>query len=859
MSQNPAQAENISGRNGPSLGLAWRFALRELRGGLRGFYIFLACIALGVGAISGVNSVARSITTGIAAEGKGILGGDIAFSLHQRQITAEEKAFIYARGKVSEIGQLRAMARLPDGSDQVLVEVKAIDKAYPLHGKLLSEPAEIAGELWSKDASAIVDPLLLDRLSIKIGDQIKLGSRQLTIVGTIVEEPDRVGDGLGFGPKIIISSLALQKSGLIQPGSLMRWSYRLLLNDPSKANLALVIAAAAKKFPDAGWRLRSRNNAAPALSRNIERFSQFLTLVGLTALIVGGVGVANATRAYLDGKRHVIASFKSLGAPAKFVFMVYLIQILILAVGGIAIGLLIGAAMPLAAKYALADIIPVGGAAAFYPSALALGAAYGILATLTFAIWPLAQARDVPATALFREHARGGGVWPRPVYLVMMVVLIAMLAGMAVYFADQRRVAIIFIAAIGLAFLLLRSVSTLVQWLARHAPQVKSPGFRLALGNIHRPGALTSSVVLSLGLGLTLLVTLALIDGNLRQQISGNIPKKAPDFFFVDIQKSELDEFSKFVKELEPTAELQIVPMLRGRVVALKGIAAEKADTKETGRWVLQGDRGITYSANKPVNASIAAGKWWDADHSGEPLVSFTAEEADELYLKVGDTITVNVLGRTITARIANLRHVEWQSLAINFVMVFSPNTFAGAPHANLATLQLDDNGATVARDARILREITNAFPTVTTVRVRDALNTINALIAQLATAIRAAAALALVASVLVLGGALAAGNTARIHDSVVLKTLGASRKMLITAFSIEYFMLGLATATFALLAGGLANWFVVSQIMGFKAIFIPEVAIATVVIALTLTVGFGLIGTWRVLGQKAAPVLREL
>ena len=849
--------------SGASISLAIRFALRELRGGLRGFYIFLACIALGVGAISGVNSVAQSITSGIAAEGKGILGGDIAFSLNQRQFNPDELSFIKRSGTISTIGKLRAMARLPDGSDQVLVEVKAVDGAYPLQGQLTSNPPDVASSLTKNDNQAIVDPLLLDRLHIKVGDNIKLGSREMTIAGTIVNEPDRVGDGVGFGPKILISHTTLMQSGLVQPGSLIRWSNRLVLDDPSEKNLDQVIENARKKFPDAGWRIRSRSNAAPALSRNIERFSQFLTLVGLTALIVGGVGVANAIRAYLESKRQVIASFKSLGAPAEFVFSLYLIQIMFLATIGIAIGLVIGAAMPFIAEIALADIIPVGSSGTFYPGALALGAIYGFLASLAFAIWPLAQARDIPATALFRENDRSNRIWPRPIYIVLMIMLIVTLASLAIYFAEQRMIAMVFVGAILFAFIMLRLVAMLIQWLAKRAPRVKSTGLRMALGNIHRPGSLTQSVVLSLGLGLALLVALALIDGNLRQQISGNIPKKAPDFFFVDIQNAELKNFGQFMKANVPEANIQTVPMLRGRIITLNGTPAEKADVQENGRWVLRGDRGLTYSPRLPANSSISDGSWWNEDYEGEPLVSFSAEEAGELYLKVGDHVTVNVLGRNITARIANLRNVEWQSLAINFVMVFSPNTFAGAPHAHLATLQLDDTNAskseTVKRDAEILRIVTNKFPTVTTVRVRDALNTINDLIGQLATAIRAAAALALVASVLVLGGALAAGNTARVHDSIVLKTLGATRKMLISAFTLEYLMLGMATAVFAILTGSVASWFVISKIMGFNSVFLPEVAIGTVIIALVLTVGFGLIGTWRVLGQKAAPVLRSL
>ncbi|MEP1207024.1 MAG: ABC transporter permease [Rhizobiaceae bacterium] len=844
------------------LSLAVRFALRELRGGLTGFYVFLACIALGVAAISGVNSVARSITSGIAQEGKLLLGGDIAFRTVQRQVSNEEKIWISAQGQMSEAVTMRAMARLPDGSDQSLIELKAVDGQWPLEGELKTQPAKA----FSSD-TVVVDPVLLSRLGLEVGQSIKVGSAELTISGTVEEEPDRVSEGISFGPKVIMSLATLEKTNLVQPGSLIRWTTRLNLTDSSDNNLKAVIAEAKEKFPDAGWRIRSRVNAAPSLTRNVERFSQFLTLVGLTALIVGGVGVANAVRAFLDTKSHVIASFKSLGAPAYFVFSVYLIQILLLALVGVILGLLVGALLPIIAKSVLADILPVGSAAVFHPAALLTAIAYGLLTALAFALWPLGQARDIPATALFRNAARDDAPWPRAVYVIATAIVVLALVALAIFQAGDRRIAFTFVGGIAASFVLLRGVSMAIQWIARRYPQVRSTPLRLAIGNIHRPGALTPSVVLSLGLGLALLVALALIDTNLRNQISSNIPEKAPDFFFVDIQSNEFEPFKTTLNELAPEGEVQTLPMLRGRIVSINDVPSAKITPKEGGRWVLRGDRGITYSAELPPNATLEDGEWWDKDHSGENLLSFTAEEADEVGVKVGDVIVVNVLGRKISARVSNLRNVEWQSMSMNFVMVFSPNTFAGAPHAHLATLRAgektsldgEETAEQVKRDGEILKAVTSQYPTVTTVRVRDALNAVNGLIGQLATAIRAAALLALAASILVLGGALAAGNRARIHDAVVLKTLGATRNTLISAFVIEYALLGLATALFALLAGGLASWFVINGIMGFTFTLMPEVAVATVVAALVFTVGFGLIGTWRVLGQKAAPVLREL
>ncbi|MDZ5699223.1 ABC transporter permease [Chelativorans sp. M5D2P16] len=844
---------------GPALAL--RFALREMRGGLSGFFIFLACIALGVAAIGGVNSVARAISTGVASQGQELLGGDIRFELNQRETDEAEHAWLESLGQLAVSANMRSMARLPDGSDQALVEVKAVDGSYPLYGSLVTEPAlphEALFGLSEGAYGAIVAPLLLDRLGLSVGDRLMLGGQTFELRAALVTEPDAISDGFGFAPRLMVSLEGLDAAGLVQPGSLVEHSYKVRLEDgTSEADLRAVREEAGERFPEAGWSIRTRLNAAPALTSNIERFSQFLTLVGLTALVVGGVGVANAVRAYLDGKRAVIATFKSLGAAGGFVVSVYLLQILIIAVIGIAAGLVLAALMPFAASAMLASVLPVPGQGGLYPGALGLAALFGLLTTLAFALLPLGRARDVPATALFREMGIDGKGWPRPAYMLAAGLIAACLAFLAIFYADERRIAAIFVAATVASFLVLRGVGWAVQALARRAPRVRSTALRLAVGNIHRPGALTPSVVLSLGLGLTLLATLALIDGNLRRQIAGNLPDVAPNFFFVDIQANEVDDFTALVEAQAPDGKLIRVPMLRGRIVSLNGVNVADIEVPPEGGWVLRGDRGITYANNQPENSTLTAGEWWPEDYDGEPLVSFTAEEGRELGLELGDTLTVNVLGRDVTARIASFRQVEWETLAMNFVMVFSPNTFAGAPHAWLATLTAPE--ATSADEAQILNAVTRAFPTITTVRVKDALDVINELVAQLSTAIRAAAAVALIASVLVLSGALAAGNRARVHDAVVLKTLGATRRTLISAFALEYLLIGLATALFALAAGGVAAWYVVSRIMTLPWTFLPEVALSTVAIALVLTVGFGLIGTWRVLGHKAAPVLRNL
>jgi putative ABC transport system permease protein len=849
--------------SGAGLPISLRLALRELRGGLSGFYVFIACIALGVAAIAGVNSVSRALTEGISNEGRTILGGDVAFSLVQREASPEEMQFFQSRGELGVIASMRAMARRGDEAAQALVELKAVDSAYPHGGALVLEDGSSEGQslLAPQDGTygALAARELVDRLDVKPGDKIHLGSALLEIRGVIRSEPDLLSSGIGFGPRLIVPIEALSMTGLLRPGSLITWTYRIRLPGGTNdiTDVGKVRAQASRDFPEAGWNIRSRDNAAPSLNRNIERFSQFLTLVGLTALIVGGVGVANAVSSFVDLKRPAIATLKCLGATNGAVFRTYLIQILILASIGIVIGLVIGAIMPFIARAALADLVPVS-AIRVYPLELGLAVVYGLLVTLGFALGPLGRARELPASSLFADRAVHSPITPPFRYRAAQGGALLALAALAIYLAGDRRLSVFFLVAVIGAFVVLRLVAFLVTLVARRAGTIRGTTLRLAVRNIHRPGALTSSVVLSLGLGLTLLVTLALIDTNLRSQLSGEVTEKAPNFYFLDVQDQERDAFVELLQKTAPGGAVDTVPMLRGRIVTVAGTPAAQLTGSRSATWALRGDRGITYSETLPKNSTIVAGDWWPADYEGEPLVSVEQEVADNLGLTTGDTIGVNVLGRNVTARIANLRQVDWESLSINFVLVFSPNTLRGAPHSDLATLRLSDEAGPDA-EREVLASVTSAFPGVTSISVREAIESVNEIITDLAFAVRVAASLALIVSMLVLGGALAAGHRQRRQDAVVLKTLGATRPMLLTAFSLEYGLLGLATALFALAAGSLAAWYVVKEIMEFEFTVYPSIAATATAVALAVTLGLGLAGTWRILSAKPAQFLKNL
>lgn len=837
-----------------------RLALRDLRGGARGFGVFLACLALGVAAIAGVGSLAKALSEGLAREGAVILGGDVAFSLALREASNDERAFLDRNGRVSTIATMRAMARGESG-EATLVELKAVDDLYPLTGAVTLDPPmplEAALGRRGETFGAVADDALLVRLGVVPGETILLGNMRVRIAARIVTEPDKLSVGMGLAPRLMLSNEGLASTGLLQPGSVVRWTYRMRMNDRRDAALATVTSEARTNFPEAGWEVRTRAGASPRLEDNVRRFAEFLTLVGLTALLVGGVGVANAVKYYLERKRESLATLKAVGASGGTVFAIYLTEIALIALVGITIGLVIGLALPYFVSWGFAQVIPIPLVPAIHLDALLLALAYGFLVVLVFAVWPLGRAHDVPVSALFRDEVEPDRRLPRRRYMLLAALAAAALVALTIASAEVQRVAVIYVVAAGGVFVLLRLLAAGLMALSRRLPRPAFIPLRLAIANVHRPGALTPTVVLSLGLGLSLLVTLALIEGNMQRQLTGTLPERAPSFFFIDIPSADAARFSNFVLTRAPGGRLDQVPLLRGRILRLRDVPADQVKPDPDAAWVLRGDRGITFSNDVPEGSKVVAGAWWRADYDGPPLVSFDKRLADGLGLSLGDKIAVSVLGRTIEATIGNLRTVEWESLGINFVLVFSPNTFVGAPHTVLATLTFGE-GASAATELNLLKEAAAEFPAVTTVRVKEALDAINAIVSDLALAIRGASLITLVASVLVLAGALAAGHHSRVYDAVILKTLGATRGRLVLAYGLEYAILGVATAVVATAAGTIAAAYVVGEVMRFRFEFEPSAAALAVGVAIVLTVAFGLIGTWRALGEKPARILRNL
>jgi putative ABC transport system permease protein len=843
-----------------SLPLALSLALREQRNGLRGFYVFIACVALGVAVITGVGALADALRTSFERQGEALLGGDVTLARPHKAAEDAERQWLDAQGRLSEVATVRAMARRLDGAEQALVELKGVDARYPLVGAV-----RLAGDLSLDEAirrqpGAAVDPILLERLGLKIGDPIAIGRAQVPICAIIEQEPDKLAERLTGGPRVLLSLEALQRTGLVDPGSLVGWRYALKLDADrgrSDAQLVSFRDAVHKALPEAGFTVRDRRDPSPQVSRTLERLRQFLTLVGLTALLVGGVGVANAVATYIDRRRKVIAAFKSLGATSSVVFGVHLAQVLLIAGIGVVLGMAGGMLIPVGLTAWLGDQLPIRAELTVGARSLLTAAAYGFLVSLLFTLWPLGRAEQVRAGVLFRDEVAPERILPRARIIALTLGAALLLAGLAILSSDARLLAFYYCLGVVGVFAVFLALGSGLTWAARRIPRPRQPELALAIGNLGAPGGLTRSVVLSLGAGLSLLVAVALVDRSIIAELTGRLPEESPNYFVLDVRRGEIEALTALVHRDNPSAKVAQAPMLRGRLVRLGDRPVEQIKAPPDAQWVLTGDRGLTYSDTVPEGSVITAGQWWPAGYAGEPLVSFEADIAKGLRLKVGDTITVNILGRNVTARVANLREVKWESLALNFVMVFSPSTLAGAPHNLLVTVTLPKD-APLAAEAKLARDIGRELPSATAIRVKDAINAFNAIFNRVMVAVRAAGSVTLLAGALVLAGALATAQRRRIKQAVILKTLGATRRRILLSHLAEYLILALFTSLIALLIGSLAAWITVSRVMEIDFTFVGRAAAEAMLLAVGLVAVFGGFGTWRVLRAPSVPHLRS-
>ena len=852
MSAQPAAARP---RLRADLRVALRLAARDLRGGLRGFRVMLACVALGVMAIAAIGTLRESIATGLMREGAVLLGGDAEIALSYRFASAEERAWMdEVADRVSEVVDFRslAVAGTGDAARRALTRVKAVDTAYPLLGAVaLDPPMPLDRALAAGDdgrPGAVMERPLADRLGLAPGDGVRLGEARFRLSAVLAAEPDSGATGFGLGPRTIVRRAALQGSGLLAPGSLFTARYRLDL--PANTDLAALKARAGARFANGGLEWLDRRNGAPGIAEFVARMGRFLVLVGLAGLAVGGVGIAAALRAWLSARLRSIAILRSLGASGRVIFLTCAMQVAAMAALGLSLGLVLGAGLPNLLAPLIAARLPVPAAFGLYPAPLAEAALYSLLTVALFTLWPLARIERIRAATLYRKGADVAGL-PRLPWLVASAALLGLLLASAVTLSGSPRLALWTAAGMLGALALLALAARGVQAAARAwRRRLRGwPALGWALAAIGAPGGGTAAAMLALGLGLSVLAGVGQIGGNLRAAIARDLPQRAPSYFFIDIQPDQLPGFLARLEGDPRVGRVDTAPILRGIITAINGRPAAQVAGDH---WVLEGDRGITYSDRPPARTRVTVGAWWPAGYDGPPQLSFAAEEAAEMGLGLGDRLTVNILGRDITARITSLREVDFSTGGIGFIMAMNPAALRDAPHSYIATVHAEEPA-----EAEILRDISERFPNITAIRLRDAIAHIEGLLAGLARAVAWGASVTLLTGFVVLIGTAAADQHARIREAAILKVLGAGRRRILAGLALRAGLTGAAAGLVALAAGIADGWAVCRFVLetGFTVIW-PS-ALAIVAGGITVTLATGLIFALGPLAARPAQVLR--
>jgi putative ABC transport system permease protein len=833
-------------------GTAWKIARRDLSARFRGLRLLLVCLFLGVGAIAAIGTLTGSIEQELAVRGRQILGGDIELRVWQRGLTEAERKALEPLGEVSEGLRMQAIAQ--KGDLTAPVALKAVDRDWPLYGKLkLKDGRKVGapneGTAWIAEGTA-------ERLGLKIGDSFRLGGVPQKVGGIIASDPEQLSEGFALGDRVVTSLGLPSRAGMTAPGAMYRSAVRVKF--AGARNPETVQKRIEAQFPDAGFEIRTRDKAAPSTERFVRRMGEFLVLVGLAALVIAGIGIGGGVSSYLEARRTSIATLKVLGATSGDIARIYLLQIGAAALAGSLAGLVAGVMVtPLLAR-ALGTLLPVATGFTISPVALVTAAAYGLLVALVFAAPPLVRARSFPAMALMRARVAPLAAGSKALILPVGLGLAAIVA-LALFNAAQPLVTAGFLAGAAMMLGALALLGRGIALLAARLPRPASPMLRAGLANLHRPGSQTGALVTALGFGLSAFVLIAGVQTSLEANIRQTVPARAPDFFVLDVPSARADAFRDAVLRTVPGAKVRMVPNLRGRILAYgpKDHMTRVSDLAEIpdDAWALRGERGLTYSATVPEGSTVTAGAWWPQLYRGEPLVSIDEKFADTVGLKVGDYLTIGLLGVERTARIAALRRIDWDTLGFNFVLVFSPNALADAPHNLAATIEVPRGTST----AKLLPRLVRAFPSSSVIETGGILRDARALLDQMSVAILAAASVAVLAGLAVLFGAIAAARASRTYDNVILRVLGASRGQLLALQLAEYGLIAIGLALVALASGSAMAWAVIVRLFEFT--WLPDWPriIAVLGIGLALILAFALAGSLPLLRAKPARALREL
>jgi putative ABC transport system permease protein len=836
-----------------SLVMAWR----QTRGAWRQFAAFFACVALGVGALVSVGTFAANLERTLAREAKALMGGDVELR-SVRALPANTEAAVArlrrAGATVVRLEELVGMARDPARGASLLIELKAVEPGYPLYGRLQTSPAAPLAALLARDG-ALVQRDLLDRLGLRVGDGLAIGAGQFTVSGVVESEPDRSASLVALGPRVLIAAAALPRTGLVQRGSRVR--HRVLLRLPDTIAPKVARAELAREVDDPSVRVSLFDEAQPGLRRFFSQLTTYLGLVGLASLLVGAIGVGSSVSTFVRRQTATIAILKAVGADARTLLVTFLVQTLALGALGSVLGAVLGVTLQPVLIRLLGGFVPFALEARIEPWTAARGVTMGLLVTLLAALWPLLEVRAVRPSLLLRREVEGGAARGRRPWVAALPIAGGLVA-LSLWQAGSLKVGLIFLGGSVAALAALLVVARALIALARRVPRLPTLAWRQGVSALRRPGGQSVRVVVALGVGVMLLVAVALLQDNLGRQIDREQQREAPSFFFIDLQPDQRDAFVRLVGDAG-SAPPALTPVIRSRLAAIDGrpVTREDVDARraraDDSVWFLTREYVLTYASAPPGGNVVTRGRWWTSSEAdGRPRISVEETAARALGVDVGSTLTFDIQGVTVEAEVMSLRKVDWQTLSTNFFVIFSPGALDGAPATYVATARVP-----LGAERRLQDAVVAAFPNVTALPVRDILERVSTVLGEIAVAIRLVALFTVGTGLVVMAGALTASRYQRLYESVVLRTLGATRGVVARTFAVEYALLGAAAGVGGTLLAVALAWGVTRFVLDTPWTLEPGAVLLGVTLTVMLAVAIGFLATFRLLGSKPLPVLR--
>ncbi len=881
--------------------MAWR----ETRSAWRHFVYFLVCIAIGVGALTGVSLFGAEVERTVNKEARSLLGGDLEIRL-SRTISPQGQAIVDSlspRGiSLTHVSELIAMAAKSDssasGQPTQIVELKAVEPEYPLYGTIRLEPQSNLSELLDQQAGrcqgrhtfgVVVQESLLIKMGLRIGECLKIGQGLFGITGVVRTEPDRMANAFSLGPRLLMSREGLHAAELVKVGSRIRERY-LLKIPPNLPADPLLYELRGRLELDAA-RVSGYKDAQPQLKQFLDQLTRYLGLIGLTALFIGGLGVATSVHAFVREKLTTIAILKTIGADSPTIIRTYALQAMMLGLAGSLVGLVVGVLLQQALPWMIAALMAsdlldqlgfAEGGLSISLIPLVKGLALGLLSTLLFTLWPLLTIREVKPARIFRREivpmAPPTSQNPQPWWKtwrkidqgkgITSIGIGLGLALLSVWQAGSWRVGALFIVAFAGAVVLLGLAARALLRVLTRMPRPDLLIFRQALGNVLRPGSQAVSITIAIGIGVMVVTTVSLVERSLLAQVGENRPSDAPTFFFIDIQPDQTEEFVRLLHQRTNDPAPRLTPLVRSRLAAINGRPIklealsdaeeqkEKSEAKKEQRkkWYLTREYVLTFLQELPKDNQVVAGEWWKPGQAfTTPLISIEEEAAAQLGVNIGDTIEVDIQGVFVMGEIGSIRKVEWGNFSTNFYMIFSPGSLDGAPHTYVATVRVSPSEEVVVQQA-----VVTAFPNVTAINMGDMLESFARVLDRLSLAIRAVALFCVLSGCFVMAAALAATRYRRLYESVILKALGATRMVIAQSFAVEYALLGALGGLLGTVLASVLSWAVLETVFDLSWSLHPAVLASGCAATVILTVLVGFFSTYRILGQPPLAVLRH-